>query len=148
MNFDWPSTPLDVPAPCYYIRRMFPTYFFEKSNLQESYGEYTVYILAPRKNSAMYLGTLLTDSFDNRAEVMNRLGDCVATCRRMKLFWNKANTSVKWKIQVFNAIVRSKLLYGLEAIQLTQTEISKLNAFQNRSLRRILKIPPTFIDRS
>ena len=47
-----------------------------------------------------------------------------------------------------NAIVRSKLLYGLEAIQLTQTEISKLNAFQNRSLRRILKIPPTFIDRS
>ena len=104
--------------------------------------------LVPRKNSAMYLGTLLTDSFDNRAEVMNRLGDCVATCRRMKLFWNKANTSVKWKIQVFNAIVRSKLLYGLEAIQLTQTEISKLNAFQNRSLRRILKIPPTFIDRS
>lgn len=80
----------------------------------------------------MYLGTLLTDSFDNRAEVMNRLGDCVATCTRMTLFWNKANTSIKWKIQVFNAIVRSKLLYGLQAIQLTQTEISKVNAFQNR----------------
>ena len=63
-------------------------------------------------------------------------------------FWNKANTSTKWKIQVFNAIVRSKLLYGLEAIQLIQTEISKLNAFQNSALSRILKIPPIFIDRS
>ena len=103
--------------------------------------------LVPRQHSATYLGCLLTDSFDNRAEVLNRLGDCTATCRRMKLFWNKAATSVKWKIQVFNAIIRSKLLYGLETIQLTNAEISKLNAFQNKSLRQILKKPPTYIDR-
>ena len=103
--------------------------------------------LVPRKNSATYLGTLLPDTFDNRAEVSNRIGDCIATCNRLKLFWNKANTSIKWKIQVFNAIVRSKLLYGLECVQLTNAELSTLNAFQNRSLRRILHIPPTFIDR-
>ena len=48
---------------------------------------------------------------------------------------------------MFTAIIRSKLLYGLECIQLTQNEISKLNAFQNKTLRRILKKPPTFIDR-
>lgn len=101
----------------------------------------------PRRKSAVYLGTLLTDSFDNRAEILNRIGDCIATCRRLKLFWDKANTSIKWKIQVFTAIIRSKLLYGLECIQLTQNEISKLNAFQNKTLRRILKKPPTFIDR-
>ena len=72
----------------------------------------------PRKSSATYLGTLLSDSFDNRAEISNRLSDCIATCNRLKIFWSKANTSVKWKIQVFNAIVRSKLLYSLECIQL------------------------------
>ena len=103
--------------------------------------------LVPRKNSATYLGTLLTDTFDNRAEVSNRIGDCIATCNRLKLFWNKANNSIKWKVQVFNAIVRSKLLYGLECVQLTNAELSTLNAFQNKSLRRILHIPPTFIDR-
>jgi len=104
--------------------------------------------IVPRKKSAIYLGTLLTDSFDNASEIANRLGDCIATCNRLKVFWTKANTSVKWKIQVFNAIIRSKLLYGLECIQLTDAEISKLNAFQNKSLRRILGKPPTFIDRS
>ena len=104
--------------------------------------------LVPRKKSALYLGTLHTDSFDNRAEISNRLGDCIATCNRLKLFWNKTNTSLKWNMQVFSSIVRSKLLYGLECIQLTDAELSSLNAFQNKSLRRILKIPPTHIDRT
>ena len=48
---------------------------------------------------------------------------------------------------MFNAIVRSKLLYGLERVHLTNAELSTLNAFQNKSLRIILHIPPTFIDR-
>lgn len=95
----------------------------------------------------MYLGTLLTDSFDNRAEILNRRGDCIATCRRLKLFWDKANASIKWKVQVFTAIIRSKLVYGLECMQLTQNEITKLSAFQSKALRHILKKPPTFIDR-
>ena len=103
--------------------------------------------LVPRKHAASYLGSLLTDSFDNRAEILNRLGDCIATANRMKVFRNKANTSVRWKLQVLNAIIRSKLLYGLECIQLTSSDISRLNAFQNKCLRRILNKPPTFIDR-
>ena len=45
--------------------------------------------LVPRKSSASYLGTLLTDSFNNKAEVANRLTDCIATCNRLKLFWKK-----------------------------------------------------------
>ena len=64
-----------------------------------------------------------------------------------KSFWTKANTSNKGKIQVFNAIIRSKVLFGLECIQLTGAEISKLNAFQNKSLQRIPGKPPTFLDR-
>ena len=100
--------------------------------------------LVPRQRSATYLGTLLTDTFDNEAEIANRLGECIATCNRLKIFWTKANTFIKWKIQVFNAIIRSQLLYGLECIQLTGAEISKLNAFQNKSLRRILESLPRF----
>ena len=65
----------------------------------------------------------------------------------MKLFWQKANTTIRWKLQVLNAIVKSKLLYGLECIQLTKADISRLNAFQNKALRRILGKPPTFLDR-
>jgi hypothetical protein len=86
--------------------------------------------LVSRKKSAIHLGTLLTDSFNNKEEILNRLGDCIATANRMKLFWTKTKSSVKWKIQVFNAIIRSKLLYGLECIQLTTSELSRLDAFQ------------------
>ena len=33
----------------------------------------------PGKHSAVFLGSLLTDSFDSKVEVLNRLGDCIAT---------------------------------------------------------------------
>ena len=45
--------------------------------------------LVPRKASATYLGTLLTHSFNDKAEVANRLNDCIATCNRLKLFLEK-----------------------------------------------------------
>ena len=42
----------------------------------------------------------------------------------------------------------SKLLYGLETLIATETTLHKLNTFQMKGLRKILGVPPTFIDRS
>ena len=78
--------------------------------------------VVPRKSRATYLGAILTDDFNNTAEINNRISDCTNTVNKLKLFWNKANTEISWKLQVFNAIIRSKLLYGLETIQLTNAE--------------------------
>jgi hypothetical protein len=91
---------------------------------------------------------VLNDAADNSVELQNRLALAVKTCCQLKLFWDKANTGAHWKLRVFNAIVRSKLMYGLENLQLTHAEMNKLDAFQMKSLRRILNIPPTFIDRT
>jgi len=71
----------------------------------------------------------------------------MAVANRLKAFWNRADTLTKWKLQVFDAIIRSKLLYGLECIQLTPVEQDKLNAFQMKGIRRIFITPPTHIDR-
>ena len=46
----------------------------------------------PGKHSAVFLGSLLTDSFDSKVEVLNRLGDCIATANRQKLFRQKARS--------------------------------------------------------
>ena len=54
---------------------------------------------------------------------------------------------MKWKLGACDSMT-SKVLYGLECIQLTQADPNKLNAFQMKGLRSILRIPPTFIDRS
>ena len=48
----------------------------------------------------------------------------------------------------FHSILRSKLLYGLETIQLNQSELHRLHAFQIKGCRRILHIPPTSVDRT
>jgi len=104
--------------------------------------------LVPRKPKAVYLGTLLTDTNDNHAEINNRISDSIVTANKLKLFWNKANTTIKWKLQVFDAIIRSKLLYGLETMQLTQNEKLRIDAHQMKGIRRILNIPPTHVDRT
>ena len=103
--------------------------------------------LVPRKHEATYLGSLLTDTVDNHREVCNRIAEATVTCNRLKFFWNRAQNTVKWKLRVFDSILKSKVFYGLECIQLTQSDLNKLNAFQMKGLRRILRIPPTRIHR-
>ena len=57
------------------------------------------------------------------------------------------NANTKWQLLIFDEVVRSKLLYGLETIQLTGAMLKKIDAFQIRCLKRILRIPSTFTDR-
>lgn len=47
---------------------------------------------------------------------------------------------------MFDAILKSKVMYGLDCIQLNTADLDKINAFQMKGLRRILKDPPTFVD--
>ena len=95
-----------------------------------------------------YLGTLLTDKTENHAEINNRISDCIITANKLKLFWDKAETTKQWKLRVYDAIIRSNLQNGLETTQLTQVEQKRLNTFQMKGIRRLMNIPPTFEDRS
>ena len=49
---------------------------------------------------------------------------------------------------MLDAVARSKLLYGLESAQLTQAAVLKLDVFQLKGLRKILKLQTTFVDRA
>ena len=102
--------------------------------------------LVPRKHEAVYLGSLLTDTIDNHGEVAVRLAGPTTTCNRLKLFKKKAQNSIAWKLRGFGSILKSKVLYGLECIQLTTADINKINAFQMKGIRRILHVPPTVIN--
>ena len=68
--------------------------------------------------------------------------------KKLELFWKKAQTTLKWKLNVYNAVVVTKLIYGLETLQFTEAQGRVLDTFQQRGLRKILNIPPTYIDRS
>ena len=71
-----------------------------------------------------------------------------AVLNRLNIFWRKSNCPDKFKLCVFDAVVRSKLVYGLEASHIPKFLMQKLNAFQLKGLRKILKLDTTYIDRS
>ena len=55
---------------------------------------------------------------------------------------------ISWKLAVLESIVYSRLTYRVETLQLNTNHLSRLDACQQKCLRRILNIPPTFIDRT
>ena len=56
--------------------------------------------------------------------------------------------SKREKIIIYDALVGSKLLYGLDTLPLTTASLNKLNPFHLKGLRRILRLPTTFVDRT
>jgi len=103
-----------------------------------------------RDKEATYLGNVLNDKASVQNEVNAKLQLTKLTWMKMQLFWKNDNdrSSIKWKIIVYDAVIRSKLLYGLETVHLTKSLCKKIDAFHLRGLRKILNIPTTFIDRS
>ena len=53
----------------------------------------------------------------------------------------------RWKLIIFDAVIKSKLMYGLESAQLNDSLKNKLDVFQLKGLRKILGLTTTFINR-
>ena len=52
------------------------------------------------------------------------------------------------KLNIYNAVIRSKLIYGLDSIQINESQRRELVAFQLKGLRHICKMATTYIDRA
>ena len=48
---------------------------------------------------------------------------------------------------MFNAILRAKMMYRLETLAMNTRVLNKLETFQLKCLRKILKVPITHIDK-
>ena len=94
--------------------------------------------------NATYLGGILSWNASRLDELNNRISKALTTCNKLKTFWYKTNCTYKWKLQVYNAIIVAQLTYGLNTLQLTPSLLAKLDAFQMRGLRYILKIEHSF----
>ena len=76
-----------------------------------------------------------------------KLADARHVMQQLKIFWRTTKCTLPWKLRVFEAVVRAKLFYSMETLELTPTQQRQLDTFFYGALRRILKIPPTFIVR-
>ena len=102
----------------------------------------------PKVNSTVYLGANINDKDDPKQDVNTRLGACFSLLNKLDYFWRKSNCTVKFKLDVFDAVVRSKLVYSLETVQLPPSLLKKLNSIQFKGLRKILNIEHTYVNRA
>jgi hypothetical protein len=95
----------------------------------------------PLKNveSAEYLGGILHKNIAPLKVVQHRISLTMPVLKQLDILWRKANCSIGWKLLVYQAVITSKVLYGLETIQLIDSVAAKLDVFQLKGLRKILE---------
>ena len=101
----------------------------------------------PKKHSMKYLGALLSSDGYYNSEISRRIGMAAAEFSLLHKCWQHSCLSVKRKYELYNTLVLSKLLYGLESVTLRMHDKKKLDAFHARCCRRILRISPAFVSR-
>ncbi|XP_071150110.1 uncharacterized protein [Mytilus edulis] len=87
-----------------------------------------------------YLGEIVTTKGGCDNDMDNRLKKAKGQFSRLRKIWRSSVLSFKTKVRLFNSLVTSVLLYGCETWKTTEQDKKKLNTFQNRCLRQILKI--------
>ena len=89
----------------------------------------------------------MNDKADPEREISRRLKDCFVILNKLHiLFYNSDNTITR-NLQMFNAVIRAKFMYGFETVVMNTKVQNSLNTFQLKCLRKILKAPTTYIDR-
>ena len=68
----------------------------------------------------------------------HKMHQTLKTWFKSDTFWKATVCSTTWKLEVYDAIIRNKLLYGLETVHFTQTQQKEMNASQFRGPRKIL----------
>ena len=89
--------------------------------------------------SATYLGCNLGIKNTSKEELSKRFSNTMATMKKLDLFWRHSNCDIAVKVYTADAILRAKLLYGLESAQLIPSVAKRMETLQLKVLRKILK---------
>jgi hypothetical protein len=87
-----------------------------------------------------YLGSTVSSDNSVAAEIKTRIGKAYGALQKHNTVWKRRSLSLKVKIQMYQAIVLSTLLYGSETWNLTQQQEAQLDAFGHKALRRIMGV--------
>ena len=68
--------------------------------------------------------------------------------KKMHCYWRHSNCNLRFKLVVMQAVLFSKILFGLESAELTLGARRSLDIFHLKCLRKILKIKTTFVERA
>ena len=101
----------------------------------------------PPKESLAYLGAVLAADGKHGNELCRRIGCAKAAFNALAKLWSHSSLTWKGKLRVYSSLVESKLLYSLSSMCLTAAERRQLNGFQNRCLRQLIGVKPSYVSR-
>ena len=88
-----------------------------------------------------YLGSLITNNGDGMKEIRRRLGMAMKKLKNMKKLWKGADETTKLKF--LKSLIFPIAKYGAETWSISKLAEQKINAFENKCYRRILRVPWT-----
>ena len=88
----------------------------------------------------IYLGSYLSKTGGSEEDMQNRITKAQFAFRSLNNIWKSSVYSTNTKLKLFGAIVKSTLMYGSECWTVTKKAEKKLRVFQQKCLRRILRV--------
>ena len=67
--------------------------------------------------------------------------------KNLDIFWRHCDVNIGFKISVLDAVIKSKLLYGIDSAQLTTSNQREIEVVQLKGLRKIVKMTTSFVER-
>ena len=93
-----------------------------------------------KADTVKYLGGTITSTTSRNTEMSSRMSTTLGTSKQLQVFWRKTHEAIGWTVQVYNAIIISQLIYGINTLNTTPEIKDILNAFHMCDLRYILDI--------
>ena len=87
-----------------------------------------------------YLGAYCSANGTNIKELNNRIGKASGAFRELDKVWRDRNINLDTKMKFYNACVLSTLMYAAECWTLTERDEARLDAFDMRCQRKILRV--------
>ena len=75
-----------------------------------------------------------------RKDIRARLAKAQGAFARLRKIWKSQQYSLHTKIRLYNSNVKSVLLYGSECWRVVKSDMTRVESFHNRCLRRICRI--------
>ncbi|XP_033112168.1 uncharacterized protein LOC117113048 [Anneissia japonica] len=87
-----------------------------------------------------YLGAIVSKQGGGGDDIINKIHKARISFMKLNRIWSSHIYTLPTKLRLFNTLVKSVLLYGCETWTVNQSDELKLDTFQFKCLRRILKI--------
>ena len=100
----------------------------------------------PTTTHIKYLGSMITWNKPFEAAFRHRGGVAEEAYKKLRLVWN-SHLPQRKKLEIFQAVFIPTLIYGLDALTLTQKNLEQVDAWYYRFLRRVIGIKASYYSR-